>query len=150
MPLTSLLGGGVGDTWEGRESPPSLDLGGHTCVTAQRPPISPGPELRGGRRGSKAHSKGANIKIDRQANRSDTTLQRGEEPQDEALRHSSPQTRGHKAPPCPGLGCSRHQVPAQSRAGPSGSTWPVIALCVLEHSEGLISAFNMQIRAWAD
>lgn len=49
-----------------------------------------------------------------------------------------PAARGWRCPRAPGARWS------------SGRVCPVSAPCVLDRSEGLISAFNMQIRAWAD
>lgn len=65
------------------------------------------------------------------------------------MLHSGPQTRGHKAPLCPGLG--RHPNPSPELGmGLQGQHDQLSHIFVLKHSEGLISAFNMQIRAWAD
>lgn len=120
LPLSSSLGG-RGRNPGKDDSPPSGDSGftpyDHSKA-AHLPAQSPGVAGRG----SNAHSKGAKTEIDRQANRSNTTLQREEEPQDEAVWHFGPQTHGDtKAPPCPGLG--RIRIPAQSAGdGSSGTT----------------------------
>lgn len=100
LPLSSSPGGRQGRKPRKEDSLPRRDSGVTVChcpKAAHLPTLS--PCVAG--RGSNAHSKGAKTEIDRQANRSNTTLQREEEPQDEAVWHSGPQTRGHKGSSLP-------------------------------------------------
>lgn len=146
LPLSSSLGGRGRKPGE-EASPPGRASGltlYHCSRAAHLPALSPGVAGRG----SNAHSKGAKTKIDRQANRSNMTLQREEKPQDEAVWHSGPQTRGtQRLLPAQGSAASDSQPRALGMVFRDHMT----SYCILrEHSEGLISAFNMQIRAWAD
>lgn len=125
-----------------------LTLGDH-CSKATSPFREPQAPPDGAGRGSNAHSKDAPAATDRQANRSNTTLQREEEPQDEAGRTPAPKRGGHGGSSLPRARPASESQPRALGMGPWGGR-DQFPLSVLKHSEGLISAFNMQIRAWAD
>lgn len=108
LPLSSSLGG------RGRQ-PALQGLKAHPAPLLHLPALSPGVAGVAGR-GSSAHSEGAKTEIDRQANRSNMTLQREEEPQDEAVWHSGPQTRGtQRLLPAQGSAASESQPRALRR-----------------------------------